>query len=80
MPASCARAPGIASVLGGTFVLLGIGIAGVITPNYDATRDVTSAAQLGPYGSLVALGLAGGGSMTVGAWLQVRSAPAPVES
>ena len=65
MPASYARAAGIASVLGGTFVLLGIGIAGVITPNYDATRDLISAAQLGPYGSLVTLGLAGGGAMTV---------------
>ncbi len=65
MPASYARAAGIASVLGGTFVLLGIGIAGVITPDYDATRDLISAAQLGPYGSLVTLGLAGGGAMTV---------------
>jgi hypothetical membrane protein len=65
MPASYARAAGIASVLGATFVLLGIGISGVITPNYDATRDLISAAQLGPYGSLVTLGLAGGGAMTV---------------
>jgi hypothetical protein len=56
---------GIASVLGATFVLLGVGIAGVVTPNYDATRDLISAAQLGPYGSLVTLGLTGGGSMTV---------------
>jgi hypothetical membrane protein len=55
----------MASVLGATFVLLGIGIAGVITPNYDATRDLISAAQLGPYGALVTLGLAGGGAMTV---------------
>jgi hypothetical membrane protein len=55
----------MASILGATFALLGIGISGVITPNYDATRDVISAAQLGPYGSLVTLGLAGGGSMTV---------------
>jgi len=55
----------MASVLGATFVLLGVGISGVVTPNYDATRDVISAAQLGPYGSLVTLGLAGGGSMTV---------------
>ena len=52
-------------MLGATFVLLGVGISGVITPNYDATRDLISAAQLGPYGSLVTLGLAGGGSMTV---------------
>lgn len=65
MPASYARAAGIASVLGATFVLLGVGISGVITPSYDATRDVISAAQLGPYGYLVTLGLAGGGSMTV---------------
>jgi len=65
MPASYARAAGTASLLGATFVLLGIGIAGVVTPNYDATRDVISAAQLGPYGSLVTLGLTGGGSMTV---------------
>jgi hypothetical membrane protein len=55
----------MASILGATFALLGIGISGVITPNYDPTRDVISAAQLGPYGSLVTLGLAGGGSMTV---------------
>jgi hypothetical membrane protein len=55
----------MASILGATFALLGIGISGVITPNYDATRDVISAAQLGPYGFLVTLGLAGGGSMTV---------------
>ena len=65
MPASYVRAAGIASVLGATFVLLGVGISGVITPSYDATRDVISAAQLGPYGSLVTLGLAGGGSLTV---------------
>jgi hypothetical membrane protein len=65
MPSSYARAAGISSLLGATFVLLGIGIAGAITPNYDATRDVISASQLGPYGSLVTLGLAGGGSMTV---------------
>ena len=65
MPASYVRAAGFASVLGATFALLGVGISGVITPNYDATRDVISAAQLGPYGSLVTLGLAGGGSLTV---------------
>ena len=65
MPNSYVRAAGMASLLGATFVLLGIGIAGVITPNYDATRDVISASQLGPYGFLVTLGLAGGGSMTV---------------
>jgi hypothetical membrane protein len=65
MPGSYARAAGVASILGATFALLGIGISGAITPNYDATRDVISAAQLGPYGSLVTLGLAGGGSMTV---------------
>jgi hypothetical protein len=65
MPASYARAAGIASLLGATFVLLGIGIAGVITPDSNAIRDVISASQLGPYGSLVTLGLAGGGSMTV---------------
>ena len=65
MPASYARAAGIASVLGATFVLLGVGISGVVTPNYDATRDLISAAQLGPYGSFVTLGLTGGGSMTV---------------
>jgi hypothetical membrane protein len=55
----------MASILAATFALLGIGISGAITPNYDATRDVISAAQLGPYGSLVTLGLAGGGSLTV---------------
>jgi hypothetical membrane protein len=65
MPGSYARAAGMASILGATFALLGIGISGIITPNYDATRDVISAAQLGPYGFLVTLGLAGGGSMTV---------------
>ncbi len=65
MPSSYARAAGIASVLGATFVLLGIGIAGVVTPDYDAIRDVISASQLGPYGSLVTLGLTGGGSLTV---------------
>src|SRR5438874_2626921 len=65
MPNSYARAAGIASLLGATFVLLGIGISGAITPNYEATRDVISASQLGPYGSLVTLGLAGGGSLTV---------------
>jgi hypothetical membrane protein len=65
VPNSYARAAGIASVLGATFVLLGVGISGVVTPNYDATRDLISAAQLGPYGSLVTLGLTGGGAMTV---------------
>jgi hypothetical protein len=55
----------MASVLGATFVLLGIGISGVITPSYDAMRELISAAQLGPYGSLVTLGLAGGGALTV---------------
>jgi hypothetical protein len=65
MPASYARAAGFASLLGATFVLLGVGIAGIITPAYDATRDLISASQLGPYGSLVTLGLAGGGAMTV---------------
>jgi hypothetical membrane protein len=65
MPASYVRAAGMASVLGATFVLLGVGISGVITPNYDATRDLISAAQLGPYGSLVTLGLTGGGSLIV---------------
>ena len=65
MPNSYVRAAGMASLLGATFVLLGIGIAGAITPNYDTTRDVISAAQLGPYGSLVTLGLTGGGSLTV---------------
>ena len=65
MPASYTRAAGVASILGATFVLLGVGISGVITPNFDATRDLISAAQLGPYGSLVTLGFAGGGSMTV---------------
>src|SRR5256714_14654949 len=65
MPASYVRAAGIASVLGATFVLLGIAISGVVTPDFDATRDLISAAQRGPYGSLVTLGLAGGGSMTV---------------
>ena len=65
MPNSYARAAGIASLLGATFVLLGVGITGAITPNYEATRDVISASQLGPYGSLVTLGLAGGGSLTV---------------
>jgi hypothetical protein len=65
MPNSYARAAGMASVLGATLVLLGIGICGVITPNYDATRDLISAAQLGPYGSMVTLGLTGGGALTV---------------
>jgi hypothetical membrane protein len=65
MLASYVRAAGIASVLGATFVLLGVGISGIVTPNYDATRDLISAAQLGPYGSLVTLGLTGGGAMTV---------------
>src|SRR5438046_6313462 len=64
-PSSYVRAAGIASVLGATFVMLGIGIAGVLTPDYNAIRDLISAAQLGPYGSLVTLGLAGGGSLTV---------------
>ena len=52
-------------MLGATFVLLGVAISGVVTPNHDATRDLISAAQLGPYGSLVTLGLTGGGFMTV---------------
>ena len=65
MPASYVRAAGFASILAATFVLLGIGISGAITPNYDATRDLISAAQLGPFGSLVTLGFAGGGSLTV---------------
>ena len=52
-------------MLGGTFVLLGVGVSSVVTPNYDATRDLISAAQLGPYGSLVTLGLTGGGATTV---------------
>src|SRR5438132_76362 len=64
-PSSYVRAAGIASVLGATFVLLGIGIAGVLTPDYNAIRDLISASQLGPYGSLVTLGLTGGGSLTV---------------
>ena len=64
-PSSYVRAAGIASVLGATFVLLGIGIAGVVTPDYSAIRDVISGSQLGPYGSLVTLGLTGGGSLTV---------------
>jgi hypothetical membrane protein len=65
MPASYARAAGMASVLGATFVLLGVAISGVLTPNYDAVRDLISAAQLGPYGSIVTLGLTAGGSLTV---------------
>lgn len=65
MPASYARLAGLASLLGGVLVLLGIGIAGVVTPNYDATREVISASQLGPYGFLVTLSLAAGGSLTV---------------
>jgi len=65
MPASYVRAAGMASVLGATFVLLGVGISGVVTPNFDATRDLISAAQLGPYGALVTLGFTGGGSLTV---------------
>src|SRR5207247_4368128 len=65
MPSSYARMAGASSLLGGVLVLLGIGIAGVVTPNYDATRDVISAAQLGPYGFLVTLALAGGGTLTV---------------
>ena len=65
MPAPYARAAGVASILGATFVFLGVGIAGVITPGYDAVRDVISASQLGPYGTLVTLGLTGGGANTV---------------
>src|SRR5439155_16399784 len=65
MPSSYARMAGASSLLGGVLVLLGIGIAGIVTPNYDATRDVISAAQLGPYGYLVTLALAGGGTLTV---------------
>ena len=65
MPNSYVRAAGIASVLGAAFVLLGIGIAGAVTPDYSAIRDVISGSQLGPYGSLVTLGLTGGGSLTV---------------
>lgn len=65
MPTSYARMAGLASLLGGVLVLLGIGIAGVITPSYDATRDVISASQLGPYGFLVTLTLAAGGTLTV---------------
>jgi hypothetical protein len=65
MPASFGRAAGSASMLGGTFVLLGVGISSVVTPDYDATRDLVSAAQLGPYGGLVTLGLTGGGATTV---------------
>ena len=65
MPASYVRAAGMAAVLGATFVLLGVGISGVVTPNHDVTRDLVSAAQLGPYGSLVTLGLTAGGSLTV---------------
>jgi hypothetical protein len=56
---------GLSSLLGGMLVLLGIGIAGVVTPSYDATRDLISAAQLGPYGFLVTLPLAAGGTLTV---------------
>ncbi len=65
MPASYGRMAGLASLLGGVLVLLGIGIAGVVTPSYDATRDLISAAQLGPYGFLVTLALAAGGTLTV---------------
>ena len=65
MPTPYARAAGIASVLGATFVFLGIGIAGVVTPGYNAIRDEIGASQLGPYGSLVTLGLTGGGALTV---------------
>jgi len=64
-PSSYVRAAGVASVLGATFVLLGIGIAGVLTPDYNAIRDLISASQLGQYGSLVTLGLTGGGALTV---------------
>jgi hypothetical protein len=46
MPASYARAARIASFLGATFVLLGVGLFGVATPNHDATRDLISAAQI----------------------------------
>ncbi|HEY8786159.1 MAG TPA: DUF998 domain-containing protein [Candidatus Limnocylindria bacterium] len=65
MPASYGRMAGLSSLLGGVLVLLGIGIAGVVTPSYDATRDLISAAQLGPYGFLVTLALAAGGTLTV---------------
>jgi hypothetical membrane protein len=63
--ASYARVAGLASILGAVFVLTGIGIAGLVTPGYDAARDVISLSQLGPYGFLVTLGLAAGGALTV---------------
>jgi hypothetical protein len=56
---------GISSLLGGIFVLLGVGLAGVVTPKYDATRDLISMSQLGLYGFLVTLSLAVGGTTTV---------------
>jgi hypothetical membrane protein len=65
MPTSYTRMAGVSSLLAGTLVLLGIAIAGAITPNYDATRDVISASQLGPCGFLVTLALAAGGTLTV---------------
>ena len=58
MPASYGRMAGLSSLLGGVLVFLGIGIAGVVTPSYDATRELISAAQPGPYGFLVTLSLA----------------------
>ena len=75
MPASYVRAAGIASVLAATFILLGVGISGVVTPSYDATRDLISAAQLGPYGGLVTLGLTGGALTVVFASLLQRTLP-----
>jgi hypothetical membrane protein len=65
MPIPYARVAGLASLLGGAAVLSGVGLAGAVTPDYDATRDVISASQLGPYGFLVTLGLAVGGAMTI---------------
>jgi hypothetical protein len=65
MPGAYGRLAASAALLGGTFVLLGVGISGVVTPSYDATRDLISAAQLGPHGSLVTLGLTAGGATTV---------------
>jgi hypothetical protein len=65
MTAGYARAAGIASLIAGVDILFGIAVTGVVTPNYDATRDLISASQLGPYGALVTLSLAAGGLLTI---------------
>jgi hypothetical protein len=65
MNSSYARVAGTASLMGAVDILLAIGVAGIVTPGYDATRDVISLSQLGPYGAFVTIGLAVGGAMTI---------------